>query len=190
MTAMAAGFTPSRPRGQCLSPGRMSFHFNHMPTIHKRLQHFLCSPRFRFHGGNRNGPTAAVSHHGSTRSEFALEHTSHCEKFAQSPPGTAFTIRQVTLRAGISRFPPSSWVRVRGDRPGGREGWRLPFWSKVLRQAIPDRCPVVPRTSAVSRQDLPGPPGRPLSEFFPPNSGRVKVGNEIPGTSGGRPCVC
>ena len=151
-----------------------------MPAIHKRLQHFLCTPSFRFHSRNRNGPTAAVFRHGSTRREFALEHTSHCENSPQGPPGTAFTIRQVTLRAGISRFPPSSWVRVRGDRPGGREGWRLPFWSKVLRQAIPDRCPVVPRTSAVSRQDLPGPPGRPLSEFFPPNSGRVKVENEIP----------
>jgi len=128
-----ARFTPSRPRGQCLSPGRMSFHFNHMPTIHKRLQHFLCSPRFRFHGGNRNGPTAAVSHHGSTRSEFALEHTSHCEKFAQSPPGTAFTIRHVTLRGWDSRL--REWERRFRER-----------FSSFF--AAPVRAPLVPRGTA------------------------------------------
>ena len=43
----------------------------------------VCGVRFR--GSNRNGPPAAVFHHGSTGREFALEHTSHCEKLATRP---------------------------------------------------------------------------------------------------------
>src|SRR5215469_16625034 len=54
----------------------------------------------------------------------------------QSPPGTAFTIRRVALRAGMSRFPRSSlWPSIRP----ARDGWRLPFWDKMLGQAIPDQ---------------------------------------------------
>jgi len=101
----------------------------------------VCGVRFR--GSNRNGPPAAVFHHGSTGREFALEHTSHCEKLATRPARDGIH-HPASDTAGWDKpgfLDPVGSVCLAIDQAGPETAGGSRFGRRCWGQTIPDQLP-------------------------------------------------